>query len=133
MHAAEVPAANGICDARSLARLYAATVSDVDGTRLLTPDQVKAATAPRTSGPNFILMDMEVEFGLGFMLNQERREGNFGPSPRAFGHTGAGGSFAYADPDARIGFGYVMNRAGPHILLDPRAIALIEALYEALG
>ena len=65
MHAAEVPAANGICDARSLARLYAATVSDVDGTRLLTPDQVKAATAPRTSGPNFILMDMEVEFGLG--------------------------------------------------------------------
>ena len=52
MHAAEVPAANGICDARSLARMYAALVGEVDGIRLLTTDQVKRATTQQTSGPN---------------------------------------------------------------------------------
>ena len=67
VHAAEVPAANGICDARSLARLYAASIGEVDGIRLLTPEQVKGRrrSAPR---PEHVLMDMEIEFGLGFML-----------------------------------------------------------------
>lgn len=56
----------------------------------------------------------------------------FGPKPRAFGHPGAGGALARADPDSRVGFGYVPNRVGSHILLDPRPAALLDALYACL-
>jgi CubicO group peptidase (beta-lactamase class C family) len=55
-----------------------------------------------------------------------------GPSARAFGHPGAGGSIGFADPDAHIGFGYTMNKMGPYILMDPRARALVDALYASL-
>lgn len=131
---AEIPAANGHGTARSLARVYGALArgGTIDGVHVLSPESIARCHAEQSFGSDAVLM-VETRFGLGFMLNQQRREGNFGPSPRAFGHTGAGGSFAYADPDARIGFGYVMNRAGPHILLDPRASALVEAVYESLG
>lgn len=130
MHAAEVPAANGICDARSLARLYAACVGEVDGIRLLSPEQVKAATAPRTQGPNFVLMDLEVEFGLGFMLN----EGIIAMGgPSSFGHFGAGGSVGWADPDAELGFGYIMNRMDIGLAGDTRSQSLFQACYAALN
>ena len=130
VHGAEIPAANGICDARSLARMYAATVSDVDGTRLLGADQVKAAIAPRTQGPNFILMDMEVEFGLGFMLNQGIIALG---GPSSFGHFGAGGSVGWADPDTELGFGYVMNRMDIGLAGDTRSQSLVQACYAAIA
>ncbi len=130
MHAAEVPAANGITDARSLARLYAACVGEVDGFRVLTADQVKAATVQRTEGPNFILMDMEVEFGLGFMLHA-----GIIPlgGPNSFGHFGAGGSVGWADPDTELGMGYIMNRMDIGLAGDTRSFNLINACYDAIG
>ena len=66
------------------------------------------------------------------MMPQDARTRASARAPRVFGHPGAGGSLGFADPDARIGFGYVMNRMGPYILLDPRAIALVDALYSCL-
>jgi CubicO group peptidase (beta-lactamase class C family) len=66
------------------------------------------------------------------MLSQDAPLAAFGPNDGAFGHPGAGGSVGFADPTARVGFGYVMNRMGPHILLDPRADALIDAVYAAI-
>ena len=130
MHAAEVPAANGITDARSLARVYGACVSEVDGFRVLTADQVKAATVQRTTGPNFILMDMEVEFGLGFMLHA-----GIIPlgGPNSFGHFGAGGSVGWADPDVELGVGYVMNRMDIGLAGDTRSFNLMTACYGAIG
>ena len=56
-----------------------------------------------------------------------------GRAPMPSGIPGAGGSLGFADPDARVGFGYVMNSMGPHILLDPRAVALIDAVYGSLS
>src|SRR4029450_11867716 len=53
-------------------------------------------------------------------------------APGAASSPGAGGSVGFADPESRVGFGYVMNRTGPHILLDPRAMTLINATYAAL-
>ena len=92
----------------------------------------KVATRTQVQGRD-VVFGFPSHFGLGFMLPQGREGTDFGPNPRAFGHPGAGGSVGFADPENRVGFGYVMNRMGPHILLDPRATALIDATYEALG
>jgi CubicO group peptidase (beta-lactamase class C family) len=130
VHAAEVPAANGICDARSLARLYAACVSDVDGIRLLTPDQVDEAVTQRTEGPNRVLMGLDVQFGLGFMVTSSIIPLG---GPRSFGHFGAGGSVGWADPDAELGFGYVMNKMDMGLAGDVRSTNLVNACYAAVG
>ncbi len=53
----------------------------------------------------------------------------FGPSPSAFGHPGAGGSHAFADPEHRIAFAYVMNQMEPGVLPGPKALRLVEAIY----
>jgi len=50
----------------------------------------------------------------------------------AFGHPGAGGSLGFCDPDANVGFGYVTNTMGPYVLMDPRAVALSQAVYRCL-
>ncbi len=132
VHAAEIPAANGITDARSLARMYGAVVNEVDGIRLLTPQQVKEATTQRTTGPNTILMGMEIHFGLGFMLNTGMI-GQIGlGGPNAFGHFGAGGSVGWADPDAELGLGYVMNKMDMGLTGDTRSFGLVSACYDAI-
>ena len=130
MHAAEVPAANGIADARSVAKMYAACVSEVDGIRLLTPDQVTKATTKLTEGPNTVLMDMDIQFGLGFMLRTDLLALG---GPRSFGHFGAGGSVGWADPDAELSFGYVMNRMDLGMAGDVRSASLINACYDAIS
>jgi CubicO group peptidase (beta-lactamase class C family) len=129
MRAAEVPAANGVGDARSIARLYAACVGEVDGFRILTTEQVKRATTQQTSGPNKVLMDMDIQFGLGFMLTSSLM--TIG-GPNSFGHYGAGGSMGWADPDAELGFGYVMNRMDIGLAGDLRSANLVNACYAAI-
>ena len=130
VRAAELPAANGVTNARSLARMYAAVIGAVDGAGpLLTPEQVTAATTTQTSGSDQVLM-METTFGLGFMTSSE-----FSPygGPRSFGHAGAGGSVGFADPENGLGFGYVMNRMMTNLSGDPRTRGLVAAVYDAIG
>jgi CubicO group peptidase (beta-lactamase class C family) len=131
---AEIPGANGHGTARDLARVYGglARGGTLDGVHLLKPESIARASAEQSFGPDLVLQ-INTRFGLGFMLPQDRLDARFGPSPRAFGHPGAGGSLGFADPDNRIGFGYVMNRMGPRILLDPRTVALIDAAYKSIG
>ena len=130
MHAAEVPAANGIGDARSIARMYAACLGEVDGIRLLTPEQVALATTQQTEGPNTVLLDMDIQFGLGFMLRSDLLALG---GPRSFGHFGAGGSVGWADPEAELSFGYVMNRMDMGLAGDLRSYNLVNACYAALA
>ena len=125
---AEIPSANGVTTARSLARMYAATVTEVDGVRLLSADTVARAIEPQTSGPDAVLI-FEIPFGFGFMRNAMFAK--FG-SPTAFGHYGAGGSVGFADHEHGIGFGYVMNKMELGIAGDPRTSALIDAVYASL-
>jgi len=128
LHAAEIPAANGIGDARSIARMYAASIGSVDGIRILTDEQLRRATTQLTSGPNRVLLDMDIQFGLGFMLRSNFMELG---GPRAFGHFGAGGSVGWADPEADLAFGYVMNRMDMGLAGDVRSYELINACYAA--
>jgi CubicO group peptidase (beta-lactamase class C family) len=132
--AAEIPGANGHGTARDLAMVYGAlaTGGGPGGRPLLGRDALALCHAEQSLGPDLVL-GLTTRFANGFMLSQRRPRAAFGPNPRAFGHPGAGGSVGFADPDAGVGFGYVMNRMGPHILLDPRAEALIDAVYACLA
>jgi CubicO group peptidase (beta-lactamase class C family) len=135
--AAEFPAANMLSDARSLARMYAATVSDVDGVRLLDPATVERMTAVQTDktpmhglppGLN-IPADRSFNMSLGFWRACPPMPLT---GPGSFGHPGSGGSMGFADPDAGVGFGYVTNlwNFRPD---DPRASSLAEAVRLCLG
>ncbi len=128
VHATEMPAANGITTARSLARMYAATVGPVDGIRLVGDDTVAAASAEAVNGPDAVLV-FPSQFGMGFML-----DGTLTPmmSSASFGHAGAGGSLGYADADAKVGYGYVMNQMAGGIAGDPRSINLSNAVRACL-
>jgi CubicO group peptidase (beta-lactamase class C family) len=131
LHAAEMPSSNGIGNARSLARMYAATIGEVDGVRLLRPETVARATTLEAEEVDIVL-GVPVRVGAGLHLGS-----GLGPGvgPRAFGHPGAGGSTAWADPDAGIAFAYVANqmRMRPGDEGDPRTSGLTRAVYAALG
>jgi len=129
---AELPAANGITNARSLARMYAGVIGGVeDGPSegLLTPETIAKACEPQTSGNDLVLI-LESVFGLGFFLSSPMAP--YG-GPQGFGHTGAGGSVGFADPENGVAFGYVMNKMQLGLTGDERTTSLIRALYEAIG
>lgn len=126
--AAEMPSSNGVSDARSLARLYAAVMGEVDGVRLLGANQLARACEPLSSGPDKVIF-RESCYGLGFMLQPSLAPG---AGARSFGHPGAGGSVAFADPQAEISFAYVTNAMKFDLAGDPRAQDLVTAAYAGL-
>jgi CubicO group peptidase (beta-lactamase class C family) len=130
--AAELAAANGHTTAHALARIYAALAEggELDSVRVLGRDAIERARTVQSSGQDAVL-PMVTRFALGFMVPPDQEP--LGPNPRVFGHGGAGGSLGIADPEARIGFGYVMNLMHSGLwLVDPRPRALLDALYSAL-
>ncbi len=131
--AAEIPAANGHASARGLAALYsaAATGKTVGGRPFLSAASLMECHTEGSHGTDEVLK-ISSRFGSGFMLCQDFKGGSFSPNPRSFGHPGAGGSLGYADLDAKIGFGYVMNRMGVSLIIDPRPQLITQALYESL-
>jgi CubicO group peptidase (beta-lactamase class C family) len=126
---AEMPSSNGVASARALARLHAALVGEVDGMRILRPETVAVASAVAAEGPDRVLL-LPTRFGLGFTLPPML---GAGCGPRSFGHPGAGGCLAFADPEARLGFGYVTTRMKFEMAGDPRTAGLIAAVYRSLG
>jgi len=137
LHQAEIPAANGIGDARSLACLYGACVSEVatpggGALRILTPEQLERAIRPETSGPDRILLGLDLQWGLGFIRNAGIVAVAGLGGPRAFGHFGMGGSAGWADPDAELGMGYVMNRMSLGTTGDTRSYRLMQACLAAV-
>ena len=67
-------------------------------------------------------------FGLGFMLGRSFGAAN---PPTAFGHAGAGGSLAFADPSSGMAFAYVMNDLRFDPAGDPRSESLVRAALAA--
>ena len=129
---AEIPAANGHGTARALARIYGALArgGEVDGIRLLETETINRAITQQAEGPDAVLGGLPMRFGLGFMLRSMIMP--LSPSPRAFGHPGAGGSIGMADPDARVGFGYTMNKMQQGLVGGAGGFAMLGAFFDAL-
>jgi CubicO group peptidase (beta-lactamase class C family) len=129
---AMIPSVNGHVTALALARLMSALACDgrLDGRSLLSPAAVAEATRERIFGLDRVL-PFELAWGAGFMRNAPVYI--YGPGEQSFGHSGWGGSCAFADPERRLAAAYVMNRQSPALIGDPRAVRLIEAVYECLG
>lgn len=121
---AQIPAANCHASARDLAAIYSA----LGNGNLINKDHLSLCWEPQTAEQDRVL-GLPLRFSCGFMLSQDRLDCRFGRGERAFGHPGAGGSLGFADPDYGIGFGYVTARMGQNLLIDPRVIRLIDAIY----
>lgn len=127
----EVPSTNGYATAEAFAKLMGALANDgwLDGGEILSPALIAEASRERIRGQDLVLPYV-MSWAAGFMRN----EINFpwGPGTQSFGHSGWGGSCAFADPERRLGGAYVMNRQGVALMGDARPRRLIEAAYAAL-
>jgi CubicO group peptidase (beta-lactamase class C family) len=129
--AVEVPAGSGVGTARAIARAYSAFAEG--GAELgITRETFAQLVAPPPDrvSPDAVL-GVPSCFSLGFL--KPGPQVSFGSSPRAFGAPGAGGSFGFADPDARLGYAYVMNKLDFYLENDPREKALRDAVYRAIA
>jgi CubicO group peptidase (beta-lactamase class C family) len=121
----------GIGSANSLARFYAmlACGGELEGRRFFTPETIAQMTTTMVSGMDGVFQ-IPTAFSAGFMKDpSDTARRIFGPSPRAFGHPGAGGSHAFADPDQCISFAYVMNQMEQSLLPNDKSLRLVEAIY----
>jgi CubicO group peptidase (beta-lactamase class C family) len=127
----EVPAGGGVGTARAAACAYSefATGGRTLGLREETLRELMAPPRPPRRGFRDACLKVEVPFSLGF--SKPARRNPFG-HPSSFGAPGFGGSFAFADPHAQLGYAYFPNRMGT-FLVDPRDIALRAAVYRCLG
>jgi CubicO group peptidase (beta-lactamase class C family) len=73
------------------------------------------------------MLGFRPHWGMGVLHNEI---GVYGPNPKAFGHSGWGGSFGCADRESQIAVGYVMNQMGPDLVGDPRGAMLASAVFE---
>ena len=128
--AAQVPSTNLHATARGVARLYTALAAGgvIDSVRVLGRSTLAEATALQSEGWCPVL-EREVSFGLGFQPTRPER--GFGPNSGSFGHFGTGGNVGFADPEAKVGFGYVMNAVRPR-WQSSRNRRLMDALYSCL-
>ena len=128
---AEIPAANGHGNARSVARVLAALAcgGTLDRAPLLREATLRRAIVEQAHGRDLVL-GRSFRWGLGFMLTSP--ELPFGPNPNTFGHGGWGGSLGFADLDARVSWSYVMNKMSAGTTGDSRAAGMVGALYAAL-
>jgi CubicO group peptidase (beta-lactamase class C family) len=132
---AEYPGFGGVGTARALAHFYAMLASGGvwKEQRFFAEGWLDRILAPVASGMDRVLC-MPTAFSFGFMRDPLDAEGKkirttFGPGKRAFGHPGAGGAVAFADPDRGWGFAYVTSQMEPGVLPDERVQGLVGALF----
>ena len=137
--AAENPSVGGVASARGLARLFSPFSRDgaVDGLRLVRPTALPAMRHPRSASDCDLMLRLPTTFSLGFAKSWGARKSGPGNhviiGEQAFGAPGRGGSIGFADGEAKISFGYVMNRHGGGVGLNDRGQSLVDAAYRALG
>jgi CubicO group peptidase (beta-lactamase class C family) len=136
-HQAVLPSQGGITNARSLAGMYAPLA--MGGGRLVDADALRQMSAVSSAlGVDATLL-IGLRIALGFWKSSDNRRGPPGAqdsmvlSEEAFGHPGMGGSLGFADPAARLSFGYTMNKQGRGVCLNERGQSLVDAVYRSLG
>ena len=126
------PALGGVGSARGLAKFYAmlAGGGTWEGKRYFTEKVLQAMSATMVSGTDAVFC-MPSAFSAGFMKDcpGSARRRIFGPSNEAFGHPGAGGSLAFADPENNLAFAYTMNQMSYGVLPGSRALDMVDAIY----
>jgi CubicO group peptidase (beta-lactamase class C family) len=128
---ASIPSVTGHATAPALARLMAilANGGAIDGRQYLDAATIEEASRSRGLGDDLVL-PYRMSWGAGFIRNQGL--GIYGPGAESFGHSGWGGSCAFADPERGVSGAYVMNRQSAELIADMRSRRLIEAAYAAL-
>jgi CubicO group peptidase (beta-lactamase class C family) len=140
-HRAVLPSQGGITNARGLAGMYAplAMGGAVGGVRLVDADTLRQMSAVSSAVGVDATLLIGLRIALGFWKASDNRHGLPGAtdslilSEEAFGHPGMGGSLGFADPAARMAFGYTMNKQGRGVCLNERGQALVDAAYRSLG
>jgi len=126
------PAMGGIGTARALAQFYSMLVNggEWNGNRIISRSAITLMGEPLVSGFDKVLC-IENAFSAGFMKdrNDLNRRRIFGNSIHAFGHPGAGGSHAFADPENGLSFAYTMNQMNYGVLPGPKVLDLVDAIY----
>lgn len=127
----EFASGNGHSNARAVARLYGilALGGEQDGRRIISQEILEDAIQEQWDAVEQI-SQRHFRFGTGFMLNNPYF--NLGSNPRSFGHPGLGGALGFADPDAKVGFGYCGNRIHAINNTGPCGTALVDAVYSSL-
>lgn len=140
--AAEIGAAGGITNARGLAGMYAplANGGSLNGVTLVDRDALSRMAAVSSASALDAVILAPTRFSLGYVKTVDNRRvpgctenDSLIISEEAFGHSGFGGSMGFAEPAARLSFGYAMNRMGDGIGLNVRGQSLIDATYLSLG
>jgi CubicO group peptidase (beta-lactamase class C family) len=132
-----IPAANGHFTARALARMYGALANggEVDGVRLLSAARIPLMSEVQLDWPDRVIM-MPLRKSLGFfnggaMMNGPH--GAMGPRATAFGHPGAGGSIAFADPETGLGVAVTINKMQSTLQAEGPTFELCELIRNELG
>jgi CubicO group peptidase (beta-lactamase class C family) len=132
---AGLAAFGGIGSARGLGKIYALLAAHGvwQGRQLVPPAVLAQLSTPLIQGHDRVLL-LPTRFSAGCMLDpldaaDHKLRRHFGPSLNAFGHPGAGGSHAFADPATGIAFSYVMNQMEQGVLPNVKSLSLVEAVY----
>jgi len=136
----------GIGSASALAKFYAilANGEGMDDREFFSEKTIAWMTTTLTDGTDRVFQ-IPTAFSAGFMKDSRRALENltasssqvskraiFGKSMGAFGHPGAGGSHAFADPENGISFAYVMNQMEQSVLANEKSSRLVDAIYAML-
>ncbi|HEX5492201.1 MAG TPA: serine hydrolase domain-containing protein [Candidatus Udaeobacter sp.] len=124
----------GIGTASALAKFYSmlANGGELNGQTFFPRETIERMTTMLSDGTDRVFQ-IPTAFSAGFM--KDSRGGArrlFGPFAKSFGHPGAGGSHAFADPENKIAFAYVMNQMEQSVLPNDKSLRLINAIYDLL-
>ena len=121
----------GIGSASALAKFYSmlAIGGRFNGQTFFSQETLAGMTTTLSDGVDRVFQ-IPTAFSAGFMKDSRNAaRKNFGPSATSFGHPGAGGSHAFADPENKIAFAYVMNQMEQSVLPNEKSLRLVDAIY----